>query len=406
MKLDSGKNLAFLLGIPRSGTTLLSFMLNQHPQIHCPPEPWLLLALESLGEVYSEHPADAVPLRQATEAFLGHDRLARLSGVALELYADHLRTSGKAVFVDKTPRYYLIAPRLPELFPEARLIPLMRNPLDVAASYKSTWDLDLPMLLRTTNFPIACIDLVFGWARMCAVTRTHRDETVSYEGMVANPLAVLAQLQRSLGLAPVEKLEPFAFAGSPFEHAPVGDSKLLATDLPHQSSVGSWRTAFNVPDLQTLHDALGSESLRSNGYADIAAELSAMGVEDRGQEETDRWVARAAAAVQERRTLGTTAGDMVFGGPAARSELREAAARAEEQARLIRDRDDALGEREEAIKQLSLAVTSTEQRLAEVEGELGRLKNTRAVRVERAVNRLAASASHRLCVRTGGKFRG
>lgn len=42
---QSGKNLGFIFCLPRSGSTLLSVVLNNHPNIYCPPEPWFLLKL-------------------------------------------------------------------------------------------------------------------------------------------------------------------------------------------------------------------------------------------------------------------------------------------------------------------------------------------------------------------------
>jgi hypothetical protein len=47
---DRGDQLVFLLSMPRSGSTLLSLMLGSHPEVCCPPEPWIVLALaEYLG---------------------------------------------------------------------------------------------------------------------------------------------------------------------------------------------------------------------------------------------------------------------------------------------------------------------------------------------------------------------
>ncbi|MBN4072042.1 sulfotransferase, partial [bacterium AH-315-F18] len=62
---DKGKNLTFLLGLPRSGTTLLCAMLEQHQSIVCPPEPWLMLALASVGKTPSRNPADSQLLGSA-----------------------------------------------------------------------------------------------------------------------------------------------------------------------------------------------------------------------------------------------------------------------------------------------------------------------------------------------------
>src|SRR5271169_4905137 len=68
--IDSlGENLVFLLGVPRSGTTLLCAMLDRHPNILCPPEPWIMLALAAIGQTYPTHPADPQLLGDAARAF-------------------------------------------------------------------------------------------------------------------------------------------------------------------------------------------------------------------------------------------------------------------------------------------------------------------------------------------------
>ena len=64
-----GHNLAFILGLPRSGTTLLSVMLDKHPQVLCPPEPWIMLALESVGKTCVRHPADSRLIGQSVSEF-------------------------------------------------------------------------------------------------------------------------------------------------------------------------------------------------------------------------------------------------------------------------------------------------------------------------------------------------
>ncbi|WP_408918067.1 sulfotransferase [Bradyrhizobium arachidis] len=59
----------FLLGLPRSGTTLLAHLLQRHPAIMAPPEPWLMLALEAFGRVDHRHSAGASLVQAATSEF-------------------------------------------------------------------------------------------------------------------------------------------------------------------------------------------------------------------------------------------------------------------------------------------------------------------------------------------------
>src|SRR6185503_8435307 len=106
---EPGENLIFLLGLPRSGTTLLSAMLDRHPQVACPPEPWMMLALHATGTTSAHHPADAPVLWRAFREFSAHcDTTAAARAFAQSVYNARLASAGKQIFVDKTPRYYHI----------------------------------------------------------------------------------------------------------------------------------------------------------------------------------------------------------------------------------------------------------------------------------------------------------
>ena len=81
---------------------------------------------------------------------------------ALNIYNRILDDAGRDVLVDKTPRYYLILPFLKQLFPNAKFVWIRRNPLDVAASFKTTWKVDLPEEFRQSVANRGCMDLVLG----------------------------------------------------------------------------------------------------------------------------------------------------------------------------------------------------------------------------------------------------
>jgi len=151
MVSESGENLVFLMSLPRSGSTILSLLLGNHPKVLCPPEPWFLLKLtsvtsdgssssrydDSLATLGSRAFLEGTILNEATRAF------------ALTAYNQKLREHHKSIFVDKTPRYYHILDTLDELFPKAKKIWLQRSPLDVAASYKTRWNVDIAGSLQS-----------------------------------------------------------------------------------------------------------------------------------------------------------------------------------------------------------------------------------------------------------------
>jgi hypothetical protein len=116
----------FLIGFPRSGTTLLEQVLAGHPRV---------AALE-------ERPT----LAPAIDAYLdppsGVDALAKIDGAAAERWrADYWRRVGEfgaavdgRLFVDKQPFYGLWLPLIGKLFPEAKIIVARRDPRDVVFS--------------------------------------------------------------------------------------------------------------------------------------------------------------------------------------------------------------------------------------------------------------------------------
>jgi hypothetical protein len=144
--MSTGNNLIFLISQPRAGSTLLQKVLGAHPEIHTLSEPWIalhpLFALRAQGASanYSHALAHA-----ATTDFLAHipgGENTYYEGVRLllnHLYNAALAPSGKSLFLDKTPRYYLIIDELRRVFPDARFVFLIRNPLAVFSSILEAW---------------------------------------------------------------------------------------------------------------------------------------------------------------------------------------------------------------------------------------------------------------------------
>jgi tetratricopeptide (TPR) repeat protein len=126
---------AFLLGFPRSGTTLLEQALAGHPEV---------TALE-----------EAPTLAEAYDAFLasaeGLERLARLSAAEAEhwravywrVVAEHGIEPHGRVFLDKAPAGTLYLPLIAKLFPNARLLFAVRDPRDVVLSaFRSSFQMN------------------------------------------------------------------------------------------------------------------------------------------------------------------------------------------------------------------------------------------------------------------------
>jgi hypothetical protein len=99
----------------------------------------------ALREGVHEAEYDARLAFRALQDFLGtldggqDHYIAALRQMALHLYCTACQQAGKLYFLDKTPRYFFIIPELIRIFPEAKFIILLRNPLGVLASILNTW---------------------------------------------------------------------------------------------------------------------------------------------------------------------------------------------------------------------------------------------------------------------------
>jgi len=268
---------AFILGLPRSGTTLLSYLLNTHPQVSVPPEPWLLLALEALGEVSPPNPADSVYLGQAFREFTaGCDLATAKRAFALDLYRQHLARSGKRVLIDKTPRYWLKLEQIRTTFPDARYIWLRRNPFAVLASMKTSWGFNLVRQLAGGGDHLHVFDLALGSRRLLefAAHPPRHLLSVSYEDLVDDPVGETGRIFAFLGVAPftierrIDAGKTAAYAGST-----LGDKRLLQSAAVNNSGTDAWRTNLVAEERNMLFDLLGPEAISDWGYADVAAEL-------------------------------------------------------------------------------------------------------------------------------------
>ena len=138
----------FIVGVGRSGTTLLRMMLDSHSQLTIPPETHFIPQLVDLFEL-SEHvsPERAVEIVTSERhwgdfAISSDELLERFRGVDPFTPGDAIRTffqlyaerQGKPYWGDKTPIYMKRMLLIEQVLPEARFIHLIRDGRDVALS--------------------------------------------------------------------------------------------------------------------------------------------------------------------------------------------------------------------------------------------------------------------------------
>ncbi|MDP9122408.1 MAG: sulfotransferase, partial [Acidobacteriota bacterium] len=129
----------FILSTVRTGSTLLRYCLDTHPDLLCPPELYLGLAATSLFRAVAglEGSGVSIPLGGTVSAAVAAANphvVARVRGILEELIAPHLAGQGKRVWCEKSPSNLQHLALLDQLFPEARFVCLYRDCRDVAKS--------------------------------------------------------------------------------------------------------------------------------------------------------------------------------------------------------------------------------------------------------------------------------
>lgn len=278
-----GHDLIFLISQPRSGSTLLQRVLAGHPDIQTSAETWMMLhPVYSQRKQGIETEFNSRWRREAMEEFLQnytdgpgvYDDAIR--AYAKVVYGNALSRGGKRLFLDKTPRYFFIIEELYRLFPEAKFVFLLRNPLAVLASELTTYVKGDWKILGWF-----APDLIDAPAMIEQGIRTvgNRGFTLRYEDFVADPerhaKALCDYLEIDLQPTMVDYSATPAPKGS--MNDPVGVHR---HSRPTADSAETWKKLANDPQERhfalAMLDGIGRDTLTKLGY-DPGALYAAMG---------------------------------------------------------------------------------------------------------------------------------
>ena len=219
----------FLVGFPRSGTTLLDTMLMGHPAL----------------TVMEERPA----LSRTAIEFGGFEKLADLDEAQVraaqrryfDVAGSHVALRDGSILVDKSPLLLNAVPVVYRLFPRARFILALRHPMDsILSCFVSNFRLNSSMsnFLRLDT-AAEFYDLTFQCWEQARALLPIEVHTVMYEELVDNPEAVLRNLSDALGLGWQEAM---------LDHRKTADARGVITTASYaqvrepvyRRSIGRW----------------------------------------------------------------------------------------------------------------------------------------------------------------------
>jgi hypothetical protein len=283
--------LVFLIGPPRSGSTLLTRMLGAHPKIHAPAEPHLLTPLAHLG-FYSnvdKAPYDPVIARAGIRELVNElprgeeDYLASLRAYTDSVYSKLLAPSGREILLDKTPAYALVLDFAARLYPKAKFIVLTRHPMAVWSSYVTSF-FDGDHVVAHNHNPLM-------ERYVPAIARFLRERPVDlhpirYEELVSDPESQMETLCSYLGIPFDPGMVNYGDQADSKKSAArgLGDPMTVAAQSrPTTDSLAKWaRNMTGRPDrvaqCREILDALLDQDLETWGYprGEIVAQLDAI----------------------------------------------------------------------------------------------------------------------------------
>lgn len=293
----------FVVGCPRSGTTMLSLMIHAHPRLAMPPESRFLLRTWRKRAKFADlsTPAQRMALaRSCTRTGskvrdLGLDpdevvaailaappTIGSAFGTIFKMYADR---HGAARWGDKRPAYYQEVDLLLRLFPDAQVVHIVRDGRANVASLK-----------RMGWWPYDSVGSMAAWsqAEYCSRRNARRlpadvFHVIRYESLVADPEPVLRELCRFLG----EDFHPAMLKPNEVREV-VPEKKVWHENLKQEVNtdrVESWRSGLEPWELGLMETVL-RRKLRRWGYPLSGA----------GTRPSPRLVARYARDAVERRS--------------------------------------------------------------------------------------------------------
>ena len=282
------KQIFFLCGVLKSGTTWLERLLDVHPEIVCKGEAHFasnfVRPLAELVNTYNQEVstkgAAIVHLKEyggATDVLeYNDDDIAFLSIAAIGSMFTKWSTPDTRIIGDKTPRNLEDMHLLSQLFPSAKFVHLIRDGRDVAVSL---WHFNLNTNISATiqqwgtfeNFSHEFAEI---WANRVSAGRElgqslgNRYHEVRYEDLLECADTTLANVYSFLGAADTRELVGENLKACSFKSLSGGRERGTedASSFFRKGVANDWKNHFSAPEREKFQ-AIAGDTLAACGYS-------------------------------------------------------------------------------------------------------------------------------------------
>lgn len=271
----------FIVGSPRSGTTLLRYILTSHPRIYIPPESYFFhrffssdpqrpvppeKAVEVMASICTYEPffADWKGERPNPELFVSMLPDTRPAAIICALYTLYARQYGAERWGDKTPIYVEQIDKISALFPEGKFIHIIRDGRDVAVSmrkaYRNARYFYMDIYYAAANWK----DRLARARKMGDLIGPERYLEIRYEDLVSNMEESICNICGFIGeVYHPAMLEPQLVAARSHHSTGIHSS---TRQPPTDSHIGHWQKEMSPAD-QRLFQSVAGDILEQNKYA-------------------------------------------------------------------------------------------------------------------------------------------
>ena len=303
-----------ILGAQRSGTSLLSRMINQHPEIGVPQESHVYNHFYDIRHLYGD-----LALRHNQQLLLkdivsfGDVRLwspavdigdvnRNISGPGFGAVVDAMMTSwagnqGKSGWGEKTPSHIDFVGPILEHFPDIKLVHIVRDPRDVCLS-----------MIRARFGPKNYFAAATAWSKyLSKVTALKKRYTkakfieIRYEKLLASPETVLKDLCTRLGVDYAGAMLQFYDNEHPYNTDKTNLENLRRPLMIDNS--GQWRHEFSERAVATI-ECIAEVSMADYGYLRSAEILPEISAAKRVFYQLDNRLKRSVSMIRNRRAYG------------------------------------------------------------------------------------------------------